>query len=107
MSDSSSTIAAMALYTVQGDGCEPPSLASAAAQLGVSLEDLDAAFGVVPIDPQAGVYAVQARPDRVKASPEPGQRYQGPYSTPPIAPLKPVPGLRVRVRRSPREKPRS
>lgn len=89
MSDSTSTTAAMALYTVHGDDGEPPSLASAAAQLGVSLEDLDAAFGVVPVDPQAGMYAVQARSDRAHVAPVSEHRYPGPYSSPPIAPYCP------------------
>ncbi len=89
MSDSPSTVAAMALYTVRGDDGEAPSLASAAAQLGVAPEDLDAAFGVVPIDPQAGVYAVQARSDRVHVATDSKHRYTGPYSCPPIAPYCP------------------
>jgi hypothetical protein len=89
MSDSTSTVGAMALYTVHGEHGEAPSLASAATQLGVSLEVLDAAFGVVPIDPQAGLYAVQARSDRVQVAPDGGHRYPGPYSSPPIAPFCP------------------
>ena len=89
MSERTSIVAVMALYTVHGEGGEPPSLASAAAQLGVSLEDLDATFGCVPIDPHAGRYAVQARSDRVKAVPEGEHRYAGPYSSPPIAPYCP------------------
>jgi hypothetical protein len=79
----------MALYAVRGEEGRPPSLASAAAQLGASLEDLDAAFGVVPVDPQAGLYAVQARSDRVSASVQGERGYQGPYSSPKIAPLAP------------------
>ncbi len=89
MSNGTSTVAAMALYTVHGENREPPSLASAAAQLGVTPEDIDAAFGIVPIDPNAGLYAVQARADRVTLVPESGKRYEGPYSSPPIAPFGP------------------
>lgn len=89
MSDSESTVGAMALYTVRGDAGGPPSLASAADQLGVSLADLDCAFGVVPIDPQAGLYAVQARSDRVGKSADAERRYRGPYSVPTIVPFDP------------------
>jgi hypothetical protein len=90
MSEGTSTIEAMALYTVRGEVGQPPSLASAAAQLGVSLEDLDAVFGVVPVDPRAGVYAVQARSDRVNVAIEGERRYQGPYSSPKIVPFGPT-----------------
>jgi hypothetical protein len=90
MSEGTPTVGAMALYTVRGEEGRPPSLASAAIQLGVSPEDLDAAFGVVAVDPRAGIYAVQARPDRVDASVEAERRYQGPYSSPPIEPLAPL-----------------
>lgn len=90
MSESTSTAQAMALYTVRGEVGEPPSLESAAAQLGASPEDLDAAFGVVPIDSQAGLYAVQARADRVSMSPDSERRYRGPYSSPTIVPLGPA-----------------
>jgi hypothetical protein len=89
MSESPHTVAAMALYTVHGDDGEAPSLAAAAAQLGVAPEDLDAAFGVVPIDPQAGMYAVHARSDRVHVAREGEHRYPGPYSCPPIEPCGP------------------
>lgn len=77
----------MALYTVRGEAGEPPSLESAAAQLGASPEDLDAAYGVVPIDPQEGLYAVQARTDRVSVESGGVRRYAGPYSSPTIVPL--------------------
>jgi hypothetical protein len=80
----------MALYTVHGEGGQPPSLASAAAELGVSLEDLDAAFGVVTVDPPAGLYAVHARADRVNATTGAERRYRGPYSSPTIVPLDPA-----------------
>jgi len=89
MTEGTSTVGEMALYTVHGENGRPPSLASAAAQLGAALEDLDAAFGVVPVDLQAGLYAVQARPDRVKVTAEGDRPYQGPFSSPTIVPLAP------------------
>ena len=87
MSEGAPTVGATALYTVHGEAGQPPGLAVAAAQLGVSLEDLDASFGVVPVDPQAGVYAVQARTDRVNVVVDGERRYRGPYSSPTIVPL--------------------
>jgi len=75
-----------ALMTVTGtDG--PPSLAEAAAQLGMAVGDLVAAFGVVPVDPDRSLYAVEARADRVP--PQATEAYRGPYSNPPIAPFGP------------------
>jgi hypothetical protein len=90
MNPGAPTVGVMALYTVHGEGGQPPSLAAAAAELGVSLEDLDAAFGVVTVDPPAGLYAVQARSDRVEATTAAERRHQGPYSSPPIVPLDPA-----------------
>ena len=40
----------------------PPSLADAAKQLGVRIEDLDKSFGVVPIDPREAFMAFKWRP---------------------------------------------
>jgi hypothetical protein len=65
-----------------------PTLAEAAQRLGVQLSDMDATFGVVPIDPNQGLYAVQVRAGRAK-TPE-GRAYQGPWSNPSIAPFGPV-----------------
>ena len=68
-----------------------PTLAEAARQLGVKIEDVDATFGVVPVDPEAGLYAVQVRADRLPKRTEGAERdYRGPWSNPPIAPFGPV-----------------
>lgn len=68
-----------------------PSLGEAARQLGVEVEDMDAIFGVVPIDPNRGIYAVQVRagklPAQQRGKPE---DYRGPWSNPRIAPFGPV-----------------
>jgi hypothetical protein len=68
-----------------------PTLAEAAKLLGVATEDVDAAFGVVPVDPDRGIYAVQVRADRLpKQSERQPSDYRGPWSNPSIAPLGPV-----------------
>jgi hypothetical protein len=75
--------------TVRGDD-GPPTLESAARQLGVSVADIDPEFGVVLIDPTRGLYSVQVDgdsiADRTGGSEEP---YQGPFSNPRIASFGP------------------
>ena len=66
-----------------------PSLGEAAKRLGVELSDMDATFGVVPVDPDRGMYAVQVRAGRVPKQAE-GSDYRGPWSNPAIAPFGPV-----------------
>lgn len=79
-----------ALMTVTGQE-GPPSLAEAAAQLGMAVGDLDPTFGVVPVDPDRKLYAVEALADRVP--PQETENYRGPYSNPQIAPFSsPGPG---------------
>jgi hypothetical protein len=70
-----------------------PTLAEAAKQLGVPTENMDTIFGVVPVDPKGGVYAVQVRvpAEKLKQQPEgPATDYRGPWSNPGIAPFGPV-----------------
>lgn len=69
------------LLTVEGLAAAP-SLAEAAARLGLPPEALVPAFGVVPVDPAAGRYAVEAYEDLVPAG-------HGGFSDPPIAPFGP------------------
>jgi len=66
-----------------------PSLADAAQRLGVELSDMDATFGVVPVDPDRGLYAVQVKAGRAQPA-APGAEYHGPFSNPTIAPFGPV-----------------
>jgi hypothetical protein len=78
---------AVDLMTITVPGGKP-TLAEAAQRLGVNVADMDATFGVVPVDPDQGLYAVQVRAGRSK-TPE-GSEYRGPYSNPTIAPYGPV-----------------
>ncbi|RAI45366.1 hypothetical protein [Rhodoplanes roseus] len=77
-----------ALMTVTGRG-GPPTLAEAATQLGLGPADLDAGFGVVPVDPERDLFAVEVRADRVPPAGPAGEAYRGPFSNPDIAPFGP------------------
>lgn len=80
------------LMTVVVHG-EPPDLARAATELGVAVEDMDGAFGVVPIDPERCRYAVQVRADKVPPeSRDASGEYGGPWSNSKIEPFGPVRG---------------
>jgi hypothetical protein len=72
------------LMTVVAD--RPPSLAEAAALLGVAPADLNEAFGVVPLDAGQGRYAVEVDADKLPAQLA-NQPYRGPFSSPRIGPL--------------------
>ena len=84
--------APMVLMTVHGsDGA--PSIAQAASELGVSVADIDDKFGIVPINPAEGLYAVQVKESSVDArgtGDADRSKYRGPYSNPRIAPFGPV-----------------
>lgn len=82
----------MVLMTVHGsDGA--PSMAQAASELGVSVADIDDKFGIVPINPAEGLYAVQVKESSIdtRATGDADRsNYRGPYSNPRIAPFGPV-----------------
>jgi hypothetical protein len=81
--------APMVLMTVHGsDGA--PSIAQAASELGISVADIDHKFGIVPINPAEGLYAVQVKESSVDAGRADRGNYRGPYSNPRIAPFGPV-----------------
>ncbi len=80
---------AMALMSVTGDASGAPSLEVAAAQLGVAVDDIDRHYGIVPIDPLHGVYAVQVRADRLRDTDTGGDAFRGPFANPRIEPLVP------------------
>lgn len=77
-----------ALMTIVG-GKTPPSLAEAASQLGLPLSDLNSAFGVISIDPERSLYAVEVRADGEPVQSGASSAYRGPYSNPRIAPFGP------------------
>jgi len=74
------------LATVQG---QSPSLQSAAAQLGLSVADLDEEFGVQLLDAERGLYAVQVCGESLPSGGTGRGTYQGPFSNPRIAPFVP------------------
>jgi len=71
--------------TVVGQG-RAPSIAAAAKQLGVAPADVDESYGVVPVDPVQGLYAVMVRADRIRTG-DSSAPYRGPYANPKIEPL--------------------
>jgi hypothetical protein len=75
-----------ALMTVHGKGA-PPTLAEAAAQLGVHVSALNPDFGVILIDPDREIYTVEVDVDQTGGIAEPGDSFGGPYSNPDIEPL--------------------
>jgi hypothetical protein len=79
------------LMTVEMPGAEA-SMDRAASELGVAVEDLDSAFGVVPIDPACSKYAVQVRADKVPTETRPEGEHRGPWSNAKIEPFGPVRG---------------
>ncbi|WP_420131569.1 hypothetical protein [Rhodopseudomonas sp.] len=76
------------LMTVTGTG-GAPTLAEAAAQLGVDVDRLNSAFGVIAIDAAQGRFAVEV--DAGALPPGAADAVRGPFSNPPIAGFGPVP----------------
>jgi hypothetical protein len=74
--------AAMALMRVTGTR-NAPTLAEAARQLGVMVEDLDADYGIVTADLEKGIYAVRVRGDRLPKNAFHPDR--GPFSDPTVS----------------------
>jgi hypothetical protein len=74
---------AFALMTVKSP-TEVPSLESAATILRVSPSEMDTSFGVVPIDPEKGLYAVQVRARALVSRQNSGAQFDGPFSNPRI-----------------------
>ncbi|MEV7969323.1 hypothetical protein AB0O34_25545 [Sphaerisporangium sp. NPDC088356] len=74
----------MVLVTVQ----LPPeaTLAQAMRQLGLNEDEVDTAYGLVPLDPAQGLYALRVTEDAGdRVTPAAG----GPFSDPPIEPYGP------------------
>jgi hypothetical protein len=74
---------ALELMTVELHGS--PTLAAAAKSLGVAPADIDATYGVVPVDPDRGLFAVRVKSGAIPASPE--EAFHGPFADPKIAPF--------------------
>jgi len=79
---------AMALMTVSHPAGKP-TLEEAARQLGVDVAKVDSAYGVVVIDPEQGLYAVQVEASAA-ASPDAEGKFAGPWSNPNIASFGPI-----------------
>lgn len=79
----------MVLMTVAIPGPKP-SLARAAKAIGVSKEAIDKAFGIVPVDPDKHLYAVQVRLSDAPSRRSDESPYRGPFANPQIAPFGPV-----------------
>jgi len=76
-----------AIMTVFGKEAAP-SLADAAAQLGLDISDLNQEFGVVAIDPQEKLYAVEVKKADGTYEKQTQGAFHGPYSNPMIAPFR-------------------
>ncbi len=73
----------MTMYTVRGFD-RPPNIVEVAKVLKVSVEDIDASFGVVSVDPDQGLYCVMADYSKIPSSFGETKQYEGPWSTPGI-----------------------
>lgn len=69
-----------------------PGLERAAELLGVAAAEMDRGFGVVVLDPQKGLYAVQVHEAAIKERPasDAGGQAKGPFSNPRIEPFGPT-----------------
>ena len=86
-------LSAFALMTVESKE-HAPSVGDVATSLGVDIGDIDAEFGVVPIDVPRGLYSVRVFADRLAKNTAKNESYQGAFSDPrigPFAPLKDLP----------------
>ncbi len=66
-----------------------PGIVQAAKAMGVRREALDQGFGVVPVDPERHLYAVQVCASAVPQAASDDESYRGPFSNPRIAPFGP------------------
>lgn len=71
------------MYTVRGFS-EAPEIDVIASVLEVSVKDIDAAFGVVPVDSEQRIYCVLADQKKVSSSFGSAKMYEGPWSSPEI-----------------------
>lgn len=78
----------MVLMTVAIPGPRP-GIVQAAKAMGVRRDALDKGFGVVPVDPERHLYAVQVRASEMPPAAPTNESYRGPFSNPRIAPFGP------------------
>jgi hypothetical protein len=80
------------LMTVRLEG--PATVSAAAKALGLSPSQIDAGYGVVEVDPDSKLFAVQVERSENDSMPDfsPGtnESFQGPFSNPRIAPFGPA-----------------
>ena len=68
-----------------------PGLAEAARYFGMQAEDMDASFGVVPVDPERGLYTARVRASRLPAQQSGAPKaFQGPWSDPAVTSFGPI-----------------
>ncbi|MCO5188635.1 MAG: hypothetical protein M9928_07830 [Anaerolineae bacterium] len=81
------------MYTFTWDG-EPPTVAEVCERYGWRPEEIDAAFGVIAIDPQDNLYTILVNRDAVQRLDQTWETavdddLTGPFSNPPISPFGP------------------
>lgn len=81
---------AMVLMTLSLPGSRP-GVAQAAKALGVQPDAIDKSFGVIAIDPEKKLYAVQVRATDLPQS-SGDKAFNGPFANPRIAPFGPPGG---------------
>jgi hypothetical protein len=81
----------MVLMTITGNkDAGAPSLDFAAKQLGIDTSDIDADYGIVPLDPSRRQYGIRVRAGSLSPVSGADKPYSGPFSDPKIAPFGPI-----------------
>lgn len=74
------------MMTVRAPGA-PPTLDALKQRFGLGDEEVDARFGLVPVDPDAGTYTLMVEQDAAaRMRSDDRMTVKGPFSNPPIAP---------------------
>lgn len=77
---------AKVMMTVRAPG-SPPTLDALKQRFGLADEEVDARFGLVPVDPDAGTYTLMVEQDAaVRMRSDDQMTVKGPFSNPRIAP---------------------
>ncbi|MBB2740478.1 UNVERIFIED_ORG: hypothetical protein FHR35_000298 [Microbispora rosea subsp. rosea] len=67
----------------------PATLEAAMRRLGLTEDEVDAAYGLVPVDPGKNLYVLRVTEDAGRRVGDSGAADGGPYSDPPIEPYGP------------------